>query len=768
MVRHFCGSGGGFAMAAAAALAAACTSASSPSRAMRGAPAARPAPVVGRAAGPAPPSLNPGGMWLPSQMPRQDALLHRLGIDIDPALLADPASPLLQAMVSVDGCSGAFVSPEGLIITNHHCARGALQLLSAPQRDPGGRGFLAATGADEKWMGPVVRASVTQKMEDVTQAMTAGLETIEDDAMRHDEMVAREKQLVAECEGGHEGVRCDVSSLYGGALWLRIQRLEIRDVRLVYAPPSEVGELGGGQDIGVWPRHAGDFAFYRAYVGPDGVPADHSERNVPYRSQHRLAIASKPLREGDLVVVAGFPRATSRLATAAELAEAASWQAPRAIARDEALLAALRDVGQRDPDAAAVARPMMAAAEESLARTRAMLDGLASGGAVERRQRTEDALAAWIGQDPERQRRWGQVLPQLAELEAGRSGTRERDAAFAELRDSRLFAAAALIVRMADERTMPDAARDPDHQQRRWKELEAGMMDAGRRYQRDVDGALLRLALVRAAHDLEHNQSWLERALDRRAMTAAAAGDDETLAREVDRMVRRLHAGTRLDRQDVRLKLLRGATGAQLARSADPMIRLALALRPVEREIESGGARLAGAAALVRPRYVEALRAFLGGDVAPDANGTLRVAFGTVRGYRPAPDAGVLRPFTTLRELVDRQEGAAPVEVPEALVAAAARGAGPYRDHKLDDLPVDFLSDADSAIGNSGSATLNARGELCGLVFDNTLASESDAWGYVPDSHRSIHVDLRYAAWIMDAVGGADRILVEMGVTPSL
>jgi hypothetical protein len=778
MWRQLCGFRPGIALALSSGLAVAISVAcggrsdSAASR-DRSRPPSRGAGATGREANPAPAFVNPGGMWMPSQIPDRGDALRRLGIDIDPQLLSDPASPLLQSIVSLGGCSASFVSSEGLIITNHHCVKGALQLHSTPEQNLVDLGFLARTRTEEKWNGPAARVYITQKTDDVTRAMTAGLGDIRDDAGRHDEIEAREKKLVAECEAGKPHLRCRVASFFEGALWLRSRSLEIRDVRLVYAPQSGIGWFGGDADNWMWPRHTGDFAFYRAYVGPDGVPADHSERNVPYRSQHHLRVARKPLRQGDLVLVAGFPGKTSRHRTAAELDAAVSWQYPRAIARNEALLAALREAGERDRNAAVKAQQMIFRLENSLKKTRGLVRGLVEGGGVDRRKRAQAELAAWIDEDGQRKEKWGDVLDRLAAIEAERRSTRERDAAFADLRQARLVSAAMTIVRMAEERARPDAERDPEFQERNWKRIEGAMVDTGRRYDRQVDGAVLRVALERAARDLEHNRAWLERVLDRRALAAArrsapaspASGDEHPLRREIDRAVKRLYGGTKLDREPVRLSLLRQATSAQLARSADPLIRLAVALRPLDREIEDRRDRLDGAAALVRPRYMAAVREFQRGAVAPDANGTLRIAFGTVRGYRTR-DA--VRPFTTLKELVARHKGVAPFDVPDALLAAAGRDPGPYRDHKLDDVPVDFLSDVDSTSGNSGSATLNGRGELCGLLFDGTFESVAADWMYVPDAHRTIHVDIRYIGWIMDAVEGADHILAEMGLTPSL
>ena len=721
--------------------------------------------------------VSPGGMWLPSQIPSQAPVLRRLGIDIDPALLSDPTSSLLKSIVSLGGCSASFVSSEGLIITNHHCVKGALLYNSTPEQNLVELGFLAKIRADEKWNGPTSRVQVTEKVEDVTRTMTEGLDRIQDDALRNREIEARWKKLVADCEGGRAHVRCKVASFFEGGTWLRIQSLEIRDVRLVYAPPSAIGWFGGDEDNWLWPRHTGDFAFYRAYVGPDGVPADHSDRNVPYRSESHLKVARKPLRQGDLVMTIGFPGSTNRYRTAGDVEDAVSWRYPRLIDRNVALLAALRAVGERDREARMKAQQSIYGLENALKKARGLVKGLGEGGVAEQRGKDDAELGAWIDGDADRKQRWGDVLAKLEAMRSERHATRDRDAALDELQVARLVSAAMTIARMAEERARPDAERDPKFQQRNWPLLEASMIDLGRRYNRAVDQAILRTALERAAGQLEQNRGWLERVVDRRALadrSGRAAGADkptqlpEPLRRAIDRAVSRLYAGTRLEKEATRLSLLREATPAQLARSGDPLIRLAVALRPIQREIEDRERREAGAEALLRPRYVAALRELRGGEVAPDANGTLRITFGTVRGYRARPGAAARRPFTTLRELVGRHKNAAPFDVPDSLLAAAARDVGPYRDHKLDDVPVNFLADTDTTSGNSGSATLNARGELCGLHFDGTLDSVAADWMFVPDSHRSIDVDIRYVAWVMDAVDGADHVLAEMGVTPSL
>jgi hypothetical protein len=212
-----------------------------------------------------------------------------------------------------------------------------------------------------------------------------------------------------------------------------------------------------------------------------------------------------------------------------------------------------------------------------------------------------------------------------------------------------------------------------------------------------------------------------------------------------------------------RLKLLREGKTAELRKSGDALIEAALKLRGLQKALEDREEGYAGAMTQLRPRYIAALQAMAPGPLAPDANGTLRLTYGTVRGYSPSPGAPVYKPFTLLPEVVAKHTGSDPFNAPAALLEAAKVKKNPYRDRRLGDLPVNFLSDLHITGGNSGSATLNARGELVGLAFDGNYESMASDWVFLPSITRSIHVDLRYMLWIMDAVGGAEHLMSEMG-----
>jgi hypothetical protein len=730
-----------------------------------GAPA-KPTETAPSAATPAAPTAkpafeNPGGMWMPRQIASHAETLRKLGLAIDPAALTDPLAPPLAAVVTVGGCTASFVSPEGLIVTNHHCVQGTLQYLSNPQANLVEQGYLARTRADELWNGPSARVFVTQALTDVTEKMVSGLEAVGDDQKRFTELESRQKTLIAECEKDRPHLRCSIESFFRGAEYYLIEQLEIRDVRLVYAPPRSAGAYGGDIDNWMWPRHTADFSIYRAYVGKDGKPADHAADNVAYRPAHHLKIASQPLAKGDLVFVAGYPARTFRHRTADEVAFAIERWYPERIEAFEELIAALREVSKQGEDVSIKAANWIGRFENALKNNRGTLENLQKGGLVERKQALEQELRAWAEQDAERRARYGEVLERLAALRAEERQTHQRDNDLARVAYPELMSAARIIVRMADERAKPDGERDIGYQQRTWPRIEASLRNMTGRYQPTLDRALLTVGLRRAVRHADANREWLVHMLGK--------AHDEAAGDEVIRpAVARIYDGTKLADEAVRVKLFQTATMQSLRKSKDPLIQIALATYPLQRAIEDRDERLAGALAVIEPRYVEALRAFHGGELAPDANATLRVTYGTVRGYRPRPEAPVYEPFTTLSGMLAKHTGQKPFDAPERVLEAARAGRfGHYVDATLGEIPVNFLSDVDTTGGNSGSPTLNARGELTGLLFDGNYEAMSSDWQFMPALTRSIHLDIRYALWMLDVVENAQHLLQEMGVPSS-
>jgi V8-like Glu-specific endopeptidase len=702
---------------------------------------------------------NPGGMWMPAQLGAGDhaQTLKALGLEYDPAALTQPTEFPLGAIVSLGGCSASFVSPEGLIITNHHCVTRALSRNSTAEENLIDDGFLAKTRAEERWAGPGQRVYVTISFTDVTEQVLGGLDEISEPQARWKEMQARRSKLADDCEAAATDVSCTVASYFEGAQFFQIQQLELRDIRLVHAPDAGVGVFGGEIDNWRWPRHTGDYSFYRAYVGPDGKPADHAEDNVPYTPKHFLKVATEDLDPGDLVMVAGYPGRTSRLKTADEVEEATTWAYPRRIARYEQYLAVLDQTIGTDPTLRIKATPLVRGLGNGLTNSKGMLDGLGKGGLAEQRRAQEAELQAWIEADAQRKADYGTVLAEIAALNAEGRATRERDEAFTELiRASSLLGRARMIVGAAEGREGdkgPTAAAI--------KSTETSLGEEHKAYARELDRAILRLHLQRAAK-LPADQ--------RPEALALFVKGDELDDAAIDKALDQLYAKTKLEDPKQVMSLYSKAKLGSLKKSKDPFISLALALAPMIDAAEQSASVRAGKMAVLRPRYIAALREFAaskGQTLAPDANSTLRVTYGTVRGY--SSGGNDYEPFTTASQMLAKHTGEDPFDLPEAVREAIAAGNfGPYVDPELGELPINFLADLDITGGNSGSPTLNARGELIGLVFDGNYEAMASDWVFMPEITRSIHVDIRSVLWVMDAVDEADHLLTEMGVTPSL
>ncbi|HZO16537.1 MAG TPA: S46 family peptidase, partial [Polyangiaceae bacterium] len=495
-------------------------------------PAQPPAPPPKPSAQPPAPSFeSPGGMWLPSQLGSAHAeTLRKLGLELEPEKLADPMAYPLGAVISLGGCSASFVSPDGLVITNHHCVTAALQYNSTPEKNLLELGYVAKGFEDEPSIGPTGRVFVTQAFHDVTARMRDGIEQIADDKARHDAMEKREKEIIAECEKAKSDVRCEVASYFGGAQYLSIERLEIKDVRLVYAPAEGVGNFGGEIDNWRWPRHGGDFSFYRAYVGKDGKPGEYAKDNVPYKPRQHLKLPSKPLGAGDLVFVAGYPGRSYRLYTAYETEEAVNWYYPYRVRFCEELLTAVDRAKKGDADVAIKATPLERGLNNALTYTRGTLEGLSQGGAADQRRKAEQELEGWVNADPARQKMYADAFAKLHDAFAEQQKTRDLDAVLGEmLRIPSLLGATFSIVRLAEERPKPDADRDPDYQERNWQRLEQTQQALEKRYSRKLDVATLSEIAARAKRLLPADQ----RALLLRPLTGQSDPTLEQIATAV-------------------------------------------------------------------------------------------------------------------------------------------------------------------------------------------------------------------------------------------
>src|SRR5690606_4849933 len=316
---------------------------------------------------------------------------------------------------------------HGLVVTNHHCAHGAIQLNSTPENNLIANGFNAATMAGELSAGPGARVLVTDRFERITDRILVDARGRTGRAY-HDAVEAASKAAVAECEA-EPGYRCSVVDMYYGTDFDLVRQIEIRDVRLAYAPPDAIGSYGDEIDNFMWPRHSGDFTFYRAYVGPDGKPAAYSPDNVPYQPPAWLEVSTEPLAEGDFAMLAGYPGRTFRHRTAAEFADQVDWQLPSRVELMTALLAAVERGSAGDADAGVRYAAQVAGLKNTLKRAQGELDGLRRSDAVAERRRQEAAMSAWLSAQPDAASGRADIDAAAGVIASARA-TRERDPLF--------------------------------------------------------------------------------------------------------------------------------------------------------------------------------------------------------------------------------------------------------------------------------------------------------------------------------------------------
>ncbi len=701
------------------------------------------------------------GMWRPSQMPQLAAQLKARGLKLDPASLSNLAGKPLDAVISLGGCTASFVSPKGLVVTNHHCGYGAIQYNSTPERNLLSNGFVAGSFADELPSTPNARIYVTQDISDVTARINGDLTTGMDGKARFEAIDARSKALVAECERPG-GLRCEVYNFNGGLEFSLIRQMEIQDVRLVYAPPEAIGKFGGDVDNFEWPRHTGDWAFLRAYVGKDGKPAPYSKDNVPYTPKSWLTVSDAGVGPGDFVMVTGYPGSTNRYRLADEVNDAIDWRYPTQVQYFKDYLATIDRTSQGDKAAALKYASTVAGINNSMKLYQGQLDGFAKmEDPVAMKRTQESALQSWLTKRGASGATQMRALEELRRELSAASATRARDLWFNAAVGGGLTGSALRLYRNAIEQARPDAERESGFQARDAARIEGGLRELDRRYDPRVDQALMALRLQRYAAQVPAAQRVPE--LDQWLGIAAT---DKTIP-QLDAKLDALYAGTSLGGVDKRLQWLKSDEAA-IEGAKDPALAFAVSMMPAILRLEQAGKARSGRISALRPQYMQAMLDFNGAQgkpVYPDANSSLRITFGSVRGYSPR-DGVEMKPFTTLAGIVAKTTGKEPFISPKAELDAITAGKGArYRMAALGDVPVNFLSDVDTTGGNSGSPTLDAQGRLVGLLFDGNYESLSADWIFNPALTRSIHVDTRYMRWVMDEVDHAERLLEEMGLS---
>jgi hypothetical protein len=690
------------------------------------------------------------GMWLPTLLKSIEGDLHTAGLQItvEEVYSINQGSIKDAIVLFGGGCTAGVISDKGLILTNHHCGFSQIQEHSSLENDYLKDGFWAS-GLDRELRNPSLTATLVVRMEDVTDRILPALGKDLTEAQRRQAIEGLAASITAEAiKGTH--YRAVIRPFNHGNAYYMIVTETFRDVRLVGAPPSSIGKFGGDTDNWMWPRHNADFSLFRIYAGPDNMPADPSETNVPYTPRHVLPISLEGVHEGDFAMIFGFPGNTQRYLS--------SYAVEHVIERADPVRIAMRTASLEVIDAAMRSSDL----------TRIQY--------ADKQSSISNAWKKWIGE-----------LRGLTELktlenkrsyeEAYRVKAREQGAPqFAHALDS-LKALYVEYVPYAMARDLfvemiyygPDVLRFADSY-RNLIENYATLKAEGK-----LEAELAKLKAGSAAYFKDYDVD-VDKRIFKALLPIFRTHIDPALAPDILTEMDTKHKGS----SDAAIEALYARSvfvSAERLEKAlaklSPKAIKALAADPAFRTSRSFFSSFMDKA---RPRHAElsdrievAMRTYVKGMMElypdktywPDANSTLRLSYGMVEGSEPR-DAVVYGAFSTLDGVMDKYiPGDAEFDVPQRLIELnASKDFGRYGMKGV--MPVCFTSSLHTTGGNSGSPVLNGRGELIGLNFDRTWESTMSDIQFDPDKCRNICVDARYILFIIDKFAGAGHLLEEM------
>ncbi|MBN2011960.1 S46 family peptidase [candidate division KSB1 bacterium] len=684
------------------------------------------------------------GMWLLSQLDQLN--LKQYGLKLKPSDIYNPDKPsITDAIVWLGGCSASFVSPEGLIVTNHHCAFGALQRASSEEHDYITDGFLAKTRANElEAIG--MNAYVLQEMKDITDDILKSAGAI-DDPVERDRIIKETIKATTEAiEGDRDDVYARIADMYNGKQYILFVYKRYQDVRVVYAPPRSIGNYGDEIDNWMWPRHCGDFTFLRAYMAPDGSGARYSPDNVPVAPKSYLKVAKQDVKDGDFTFILGFPGSTTRFRTSSSLRWNLNYSYPEIVHEYKEILTLLDDVTRDSKEGQIRVARLKAGLENTMKNFQGRIESMTKTNFLERKIEFESELTNFINENPDLKQKYGAVLSQIQALYDTLEMTKAQDDVLQMLRFSGTLPEIAVSIYGAvREREKPDSLRNPEFSER------------------NIEKAKEKLHLHYYGYYEPADRAMLTRMLKQ----VAALPDDQRLSElddivaHIDGFVASAYDSTKLDNSEF-AEALYDKSSAELEALGEPLFTLAARMYSARDAYHKRQEKFAANITNLRRRYIDALYAWKGTALYPDANGTMRFTYGNVAGYKPA-DAVCYKPFTTLKGVIEKNTGVVPFNMPPKLQELYdAKDYGIWTNPQLNDICVNFTHRCDITGGNSGSAVMNAKGELIGLAFDGNYEAMSSDWQYDYDLQRTISVDIRYVLFITEKFAGAGYLVKEM------
>ncbi|MBK9155924.1 MAG: S46 family peptidase [Chloracidobacterium sp.] len=682
------------------------------------------------------------GMFMPDKIGTIAGLKKR-GLKISPQEIYNPAGGgLSEAVIRLSiGCTAEFVSPEGLILTNHHCGFDALVTASAPGKDLVEDGFRTDGKAGEI---PAKGYSIfiTERSEDVTSKIMAGTENLTGDALAAAVKKNVDDLTAAEQAKAPKGSTVRIQVLNNGYFAYLFQTRQIKDIRVVYAPPRNIGVFGGDPDNFEWTRHTGDFTFLRAYVAPDGSAAEYAASNVPYRPKRFLTMNIGGLKEDDFVFVLGYPGGTVRYRESQSIEYARDANFPFLSSWLAARSAALREIGRTDEEKRIQFQSDIASFDNAFK----VYDGgrlrLIRSDVVEKRRAEEAQFAAWVAANPERQRKYGSVLSEIAAVSAESNRYAKRDILVRRMPDGTMPMFRAIYTAVAEGKMLNDSER-----QAKLEEIRKSLEGREPLYEKQMLEFFLKSFDELPADQKFEGAENLFKTFDGSARRSAENAFAENVA-----------DGDYWKAETV--AALYGPQTMDFRPERDNVKAFAMALKKARDEANARAAVFASKIDRLRLLYQQGMAEMKGITPYPDANSTLRFSFGNIKGFVPR-EAEYRTPFTTMKGMWEKDTGVNPFDMPQKLKDLQRnRDFGRYG--QGDSVIVNFLSTTDIIGGNSGSPILNGNGEQVGLCFDGNYEGLGNDFYYDPNVNRTISVDIRFVLFVTEKFGDAKWVVDEM------
>jgi hypothetical protein len=694
------------------------------------------------------------GMFPLSEIHKLD--LKKAGLKIDQKEMYNPnGTSLVDALVNVGGCTGSFISNEGLIITNHHCAFSAVQLASTPEHDYLNNGFVARSH-EEEIEAKGLTCRITDSYEDVSDRILGSVAQVTDPSSRLQLINNMMKNIVAEAEQKDPSIKAEVSEMFIGKTYVLFRYKTIQDVRLVYVPNRQIGEFGGETDNWVWPRHTGDFSFMRAYVSKDGKPAKYSKDNVPYSPKKFLKVNASGTKEEDFVFILGYPGRTFRHRPSEFIEYQQKFVLPYVSELYDFQNKTMEEAGKKDKATEIKLATRIKRNANVLKNYRGKMQGLREIDLIGQKKQEDAAMAQFINGNVDLKAKYGSLMGDIDNLYKLINGDAQRDLWLQQIYTSTsLLSVSRTINSFKDALEAQPVAQKQAFFDLNIEQVKKSLAGTYEAYDLDVDKNILNRMFNDAAK-FSPNQKVI--AVNK--VTGKGSNDETT----INKYLKDTFELSKLKDQDYVLNTLLKSPKA-LSTYNDGFLLLEKDLGKQIAELKPEKDRREGLLNKLMGDYVNVKEKFLKKDFIPDANSTLRLTYGYVRGYSPA-DATYMKPYTSIKGILEKGASGNPdFGYPAAIKTLwTNKDFGPFEKKDLNDVPVSFLYNMDTTGGNSGSPIMNANGELIGVNFDRAYGATINDYAWNESYSRSIGVDIRYVLWVATKIDHADFLVKEMGV----